>query len=80
MNKQQSSTKIDSNDTPARSNHYIESCIYISISGVVLFLKKVLLERFFHQTINLWLINVTTVKYLDLFLLNIESETYYDES
>lgn len=32
----------------------------------MLFLKEVLLEQFFHQTINLWLINATTVKYLDL--------------
>lgn len=32
----------------------------------MLFLKVVLLEQFFHQTINLWLINATAVKYLDL--------------
>jgi hypothetical protein len=32
----------------------------------VLFLKEVLLEPFFHQTINSWWINAITVKYLDL--------------
>ena len=32
----------------------------------MLFLKEVHLKQFFHQTINLWLINATTAKYLDL--------------
>ena len=30
------------------------------------YMKEVHLKQFFHQTINLWLINATTAKYLDL--------------
>lgn len=40
---------------------YLHQCKH-----AVLFLKEVHLKQFFHQTINSWLINATTAKYLDL--------------
>lgn len=51
--------------------HHQIRYIYSSVSSAVLFLKEVRLKPFFHQTINLWLINATTAKYLDLSITKI---------